>query len=208
MLLAGFDISSVAVGWSLVDRHGKVVACGTFKPTGIDVWARLASFAPWLDAFLRKHKPRAVAIEEPLRSDASRTERSTITDSKGRAVMRERSVSITPMATARALYAFAGVARMLFAMHRIPCREVNQRAWRKDFLGMAQAPKEVPGKQRTAWLKAQAFARAQRFGAQPDSEDAAEGVGVGLWLYGELGRLAHEQRVRIAADRVFSGVAR
>ncbi len=207
MLFAGFDISSVAIGWSLIDRQGKVVACGTFRPKGIDVWARLGEFAPWLDRFLREHKPRAVAIEEPLRSDASRTERSSFTDRTGRSVMKERSVSITPMATARALYAFAGVARMIFSLHGVQCREVNQRSWRKDFIGVAQAPREIEPKKRTAWLKGQSLARAKRLGAHPDSEDAAEGVGVGLWLYGEICRQAHAQRARIAADKAFGRAA-
>lgn len=207
MLFAGFDISSVAIGWSLVDRHGKVVACGTYRPEGIDVWARLAKFAPWLDRFMLKHKPRAVAIEEPLRSDATRTERSEFTDAKGHRVRRERNVSITPMATARALYAFAGVARMICSMHRVECIEVNQRTWRSTILGVAQAPREIEAKKRTKWLKDRAFTFASRVGAKPDSDDAGEGACIGLWLYGEICRRARDQRARIAADKAFRGRA-
>ncbi|WP_271169435.1 hypothetical protein [Hansschlegelia plantiphila] len=187
-----------------MDRQGKVVACGTFKPAGIDVWGRLGSFAAWLDRFLREHKPRAVAIEEPLRSDASRTERSTITDRNGRSIMKERSVSITPLTTARALYGFAGVARMICSLQGLPCREVNQRAWRKDFIGVAQAPREIPAKQRTHWLKATAFAQAQRIGAKPDSHDASDAVGVCSWLYGEILRSARAARSTPARHTVES----
>lgn len=199
-MLAGLDISSTAAGWAVMDRTGRVEACGTFKPRG-DYAARLYAFMGWYHRFLTERQIRVVAIEEPLRSDISKREIKVERGLLGE-TMRVTRRPITQMTTLRALYGFAAAAQAISHGAGVPYREVNNGDWRQAFIGARRAPKGTPNG--TEWLKARAFQQAQMIGARPDSDDAGDAVGVAFWLYGEIAREGRAQRARIAADKVFS----
>ena len=202
-MLAGLDISSSATGWAVMDRTGRVEACGTFKPRG-DYPARLHAFMGWLHAFLTQHQIRALAAEEPLRSDISKREVRFDRGLFGETTQITRR-PITQMTTLRALYGFSAAAQAISYGCGVPFREVNNGDWRQAFIGTRRAPKNVADGRE--WLKAAAFAQAQRIGARPDSNDAGDAVGVAFWLYGQIGREGRAARAKIAADKAFRGRA-
>jgi hypothetical protein len=194
MVLLGLDVSSVATGWAVMPGADPLV-CGTIRPKG-EGWAKGKSFCDQLHALMNRYRVTHIGMEEPLRSDLTRTE-VTFSDNPmfGQSVRKTRR-PMTNIGVLRKLYAFAGYVHLLAEVRDVPVWEVNQTTWRKSFLGVAHAPK---GAERN-WLKTQCFARCVRMGFSPDSDDAAEAIGVVHWLQGQL----QAERVTRAADALFA----
>lgn len=56
--------------------------------------------------------------------------------------------------------------------------DLSSREWRKHFLGVVRAPKEIPASQRRAWLKKEARKKCIERGWFVKSDDEAEALGV------------------------------
>lgn len=124
-----------------------------------------------------ENRIEAVAIEEPLRTDFSRTK--TIVDTSsawaGQAIRKEKQAG-TNLKTIFKIHGLEAVACRVAAQLNIPAYFVNQSTWGKAFTGSG-AP---------AGRKDRAVAQCKRLGIKITSVDAAESAGICWWLNGHL----------------------
>lgn len=181
MRLAGLDLATTS-GWAVFD-NGSPLTAGKFKSVGTTDGQVFSAFRLWLRGFLIAERIEHVAIEEPLRSDLSRTEINFDGGVFG-ARTHKTKVPITNMSTLRRLYGLAAHAHAVCHDLGIPVEEINQRTWRSAFLGSVAPPKGTGD--RTAWWKDQALQQCKRLGLDLKSKDAADAVGVCFALAGRL----------------------
>lgn len=59
---------------------------------------------------------------------------------------------------------------------------VSPPSWRKVFIGIATAPKEIVKEDRRAWLKAKTIEICEKRGLRPEDDNAADAIGILFWL--------------------------
>lgn len=176
--LLGLDVAT-HTGWAIKTRAG--VTAGTWKPPhGVDEARVFFEFQNWLHSFMGEHEVFQVAMEEPLRSDLTRTEKSFGKWGEAEKIFKK---PITNVTTLRRLYGMVGAVKAVCHARQVPLVEVNQAAWRSHWLGVTRAPRGT--KDGSKWLKDQSVARATRVGIAVDSDNAADAVGVLEWLVGQ-----------------------
>ena len=182
MVIIGLDVATTT-GWS-VYAGGKIRA-GRFRATGASDGAVFSSFRAWLLAFLVAEEATHIAMEEPLRSDLTKT---TVVNPGQHEVFGRKATTtktpITNVATLRRLYGLAAIVEEVASGLGISLEEVNQRTWRSSFIGSVSPPKGC--KDRTGWWKDQSLAKARAMGLEIKSKDAADAVGVGFVLHQKL----------------------
>lgn len=182
MRIAGLDCATTT-GFAVID--GQSIHAGKFTAKGDSDGAIFGSFRLWLRGFLIAERIDHVAIEEPLRSDLTKTEVRFDGPNLGwGAQSRKIRKPITNMSTLRRLYGLAAIVNEVAHSLDIEVEEVNQVTWRKAFLGPVAPPKSCPD--RTRWWKDQAQMQCRRIGLDLKSKDACDAVGVCFWLAGHL----------------------
>lgn len=159
-VLCGMDIATRS-GIAIMDGD-RLLHTEAFRPKGKADAEIFHGFRAWLRPLLVSFAVEHVAIEEPLRSDLSRTEKDGT------------KVPISNMQTFLRIYGLRALAvEMCFALN-IDCCEINQSTWRKAFLGNGRADKDM------------AVAQCKLLGYAVTSKDASEAIGVCWWLAGHL----------------------
>jgi len=99
------------------------------------------------------------------------------------AMLMPRAVTIS---SRQVLFGFRAVIVGLVFERDARLIEVPPHTWRSHFLGLVHAPKQVPRKQRRAWLKARAQDRVRELGWGDVSEDQADALGLLSYLRASL----------------------
>lgn len=199
-VIAGLDTGTTSgVGILSGDR---LMHAEAFRPKGDGDPAIFNGFRTWWRAILVAHEVTEVAIEEPLRTDLSKTETQQAGDAFGGRVVKVKK-PIGTMRTFLRLYGIRAHAIEVCAALSIPCREVNVQNWRDKIHGTRRAPKGTPNA--TAWWKGKALERCQLLGWPVKSKDAAEGALIAEYLRITL----KEERLGISVrpDDLFAGAA-
>lgn len=182
MIIVGLDVATTT-GWSRF--AGPAIAAGKFKAAGATDGAVFRSFEDQIRALLIEAECTHLAMEEPLRSDLTKT---TVVNPGQHEVFGRKAMTtktpITNVSTLRRLYGLAAIVQKVASDLRIPLTEVNQRSWRSAFLGPVSPPKGCGD--RTGWWKDQSLAKARLMGLGIKSKDAADAVGVGFYLHQQL----------------------
>lgn len=174
MALLGLD-PATRCGWAVMNRDG--VKAGSWAPRPGSPPGRIFSdFERWLSLLMEQHNVTDAAMEEPLRSDITRTEKTF--DSTGLFGPREKVFKrpITNMHTLRRLYGIAAVVQLVCHVRGVPLTEYNQTAWRSTFLGLAHAPRGT--KDGSKWLKDRSVQTCRRLQIDVSDDNAADAVGV------------------------------
>lgn len=200
MTIAGLDTGTTSgIGILAGDR---LIHAEAFRPDGDNDSAIFHGFRGWLRGMLLSHEVEELALEEPLRSDLSKTETQDAGDAFGARVVKVRK----PIGTMRTFLRLYGIrAHAIEVCHAInvPCREVNVQEWRDKIHGRRTAPKGTVNA--SAWWKTQSLERCRLLGWPIKSKDAAEGA-----LIAEYLRIAlKEERLGISAapGTLFAGAA-
>lgn len=201
MRLAGLDTGTIAgIGILSGDQlvHAEAHTLGPGRPDH-EVFA---AFRKWLRGMLLAHEVEELAIEEPLRTDLSRSEPVDMGDAFGPRIVKIKK-QIGNMRTFLRLYGLRGHAIEVSGSLNIPFREVNVQEWRAKIHGRRTAPKGT--KDATIWWKAQALERCRLLGWPVRSKDAAEGALIAEYLRITL----KEERLGITLkpDDLFAGAA-
>lgn len=194
MILAGLDQALRRSGASVLDGD-RFIHAEAFVAKGEGHGEIFNSFRIWWRGFLVGHGVEKAAIEEPLRSDLSRTEFDPDPDAMGH--MRKRKVPMTTMQTLLGLYGVRGHALEICASLNIDCVEVNNQKWRQEILGTRFAPKGTANA--SAWWKQQALDRCKLLGWSVPSKDAAESALIAEWL-----RIQLNPRYAVHRDDLFA----
>jgi hypothetical protein len=137
------------LGFAFGDGAG-VQDHGSFRlpSTGPDLGQFLHAYRAWLAGKLRERGPEKVVFESPILP------------------------STTNLNTCRKLYALAALTELLCLDARIDCGEANLMEIRRHFIGSARAPRDVPQKERRAWLKdaTEGMCRARGFNPADDND--------------------------------------
>lgn len=76
-------------------------------------------------------------------------------------------------------------------------RTVTTTSWRKAFIGVTKAPKEITdSKQRREWIKAKVLEECARRGLKPQNDNEADALGLMFWLL--TGGKSHQDATRAA----------
>ena len=198
--IAGLDTGTTSGFAAFCGEH--LVHAEAFRPDGENDAAIFYGFRTWLRGMLMAHEIEELAIEEPLRSDLSKTETQDASDAFGKRVVKLRK----PIGTMRTFLRLYGIrAHAIEVAHavNVPCREVNVQDWRQVIHGRRTAPKGTANA--SAWWKSQALERCRLLGWPIKSKDAAEAALVAEYL-----RIAlKEERLGIAVrpGDLFAGAA-
>lgn len=179
MIIAGLDVATTS-GWAIYGAG--TIRAGKFHAKGKTDGEIYRSFRTWLMSFLIAERVEFIAMEEPLRSDLTKT--TVMNPGQDEAFGRKSFKTKTPitnMSTLRRLYGLTAIVHEVAYGLRVEVEEVNQRVWRSAFLGPVSPPKGTSD--RTGWWKDQALAQARRLGVDITSKDAADAVGVGWAEY-------------------------
>lgn len=176
-------------GWALWTDRGSespAVSCGSWPCIGRDFDEKCAVLSDHLTETLRGQRRRQApvvkaAIEAPIRRLPTRKR------------MRDDGVEVDELAsnphTMLVLPAMIGAACAILRQFGVPWTIVAPSTWRKVALGTGRAP---VGKG-TAWFKSEMRMRAEILGAKLDfrvpNHDAADAVGIAIWLAAQSGRL-------------------
>lgn len=193
MILCGLDQALRKSGAAVLDGD-RFVHAEAFTAKGETHGEAFHAFRAWWRPFLIAHGVERVAVEEPLRSDMSRTETVFI---KGNAV--KNRVPMTNMTTLLGLYGVRAHAIEVCTALNIPVCEVNNQEWRDTIYQRRRAPKGV--KDTSAWWKQQALERCLQLGWVVPSKDAAEAALIAEWLrisMSPLGALSASYGERVA----------
>lgn len=197
MIFCGLDQALRNSGAAILDGNRFVVA-EAFKAKGAGQGQAFREFRGWWTAFLRKYRPDWVAIEEPLRSDMTRT---VVTckpsDAFGKSVVKTKQ-PLTNMQTLLGLYGVRAHAIEICEDLGVNYREVNNQDWRASIHGARHAPKGTPNS--SEWWKSRAVARCKQLGWIVPSKDAAEAALIAEWLRVQFSPLK--------ADKTLDHVAR
>lgn len=182
MIIVGLDVAATT-GFSVFD--GSSIRAGEFKAKGDTDGAIFRSFEDQLRGMLIDARCTHLAMEEPLRSDLTKTTVVGVGQSNAFGGMPMKAKTpITTVSTMRRLYGLAAIVQKIAHDLAIPMDEVNQKSWRSCFLGPVSPPKGC--KDRTGWWKDQSLAKARSMGLDIKSKDAADAVGVGYYLHLKL----------------------
>lgn len=192
MILAGLDAALRKSGAAILDCD-RFIHAEAFTAKGDRHGDIFHSFRQWWLPFLRSHGVERVAVEEPLRSDLTRTEVKFV---DGAAV--KSRAPITNMQTLLGLYGTRAHAIEICAALNIPCVEVNSQEWRGMIHGTRRAPKGTPNS--SEWWKQQALARCEQLGWPVPSKDAAEAALICEWLRISLSPLGRAARGGLFAE--------
>lgn len=159
-ILCGLDIATTT-GAAILDDD-RYLHAEAFRPKGKTDPEIFHGFRVWLRALLVSFRVEYVGIEEPLRSDLTRTEKDGT------------KVPISTMTTFLRLYGLRGHAVEICHALNIQHAEYNQSTWRKSFLRNGRGDKDM------------ALAQCKLMRFPITSKDAAEAVGVAWHLGGQL----------------------
>lgn len=179
-ILCGIDSALRKSGAAILDGS-RFVHAEAFAAKGDSHGEIFHAYRQWLRAFLVGNGVEYVALEEPLRSDLTRTV--VDTESQGEAFTRrapKKKVPITNMQTLLGLYGVRAHTVELCHALNIEIIEVNNQDWRQVIHGRRQAPKGT--KDSSAWWKQQAMQRCQQLGWAVPSKDAGEAALIAEWL--------------------------
>lgn len=132
-----------------------VIEHGAYKlpSTGADIGAFLFAYRAWLMAALSRFAPLdEVVFEMPILPDT------------------------TNIATLRKLYSLAGITELVVQDQRIGCSEANLMDIRRHFIGSPRAPRDVPVKERRAWIKDATMTMCRRRGFKPVDDNDADAL--------------------------------
>lgn len=203
LIVLALDLSKRATGWACGDGtrwHHGTLKCPYEPPAELsqnDISADYSgSVADWhrrlIFQLIENHKPEYAAIEKPLPSNLVEKKRFIKNDA---GAFGQSLISVPMPATSfGSLFALYGLAfQTAGLLHRksIPCHFVAAQTWRKA-IGVGQPPKTE--KDRSRWYKRECIRVLSLRGIDVSSPDAAEAVGIGICLLGQL-----NQSVRIGA---------
>lgn len=179
MILAGLDSALRKSGAAVLDGD-RFVHAEAFTAKGDDHGAIFHSFRNWWRPFLVAHEVERVAIEQPLRSDLTRTNvEFDDSDVFGRSVKKTK-VPMTNMQTLLGLYGVRAHALEVCAAINVRAVEVNNQEWRDVIHGQRRAPRGT--RNSSDWWKQQALQRCRQLGWSVPSKDAAEAALIAEWL--------------------------
>lgn len=185
MRLCGLDSALRKSGAAVLDGD-RFVEAQAFHAKGESQAEAFHQFRVWWRAFLIRHEVDRAAVEEPLRSDMSRT----VTQIAGDKIVRTKQ-PITNMQTLLGLYGVRAHAIEVCHALNIPCVEINNQDWRNTVYGQRRAPKST--KDASEWWKQKALERCKQLGWSVPSKDAAESAMIAEALrisLSPLGRLS------------------
>lgn len=147
------DLATVT-GFACGSTDGTPVSHGVvaIPKTGEDIGRFLAHFRDWLNAALDDMGPDEIVFESPILPD-------TIN-----------------LKTARKLYSLAGVAEMVAHDRKIRVSEANLNDIRGHFIGIKQAPRDVPKSKRRQWIKDKIIAECRKRGFRVSGDDDADAI--------------------------------
>lgn len=152
MTLMCLDLATF-LGFAVGDAGG-VQAHGSHKlpSTGEDIGAFLNAYRAWLDAAISRWQPEEIVFESPILP------------------------ATTNLTTCRKLYGLTGVTEMMAQNRHVRCREANLMDIRRHFIGAARAPRDVPVKERRAWIKDSTVAMCRKRGFRPADDNDADAL--------------------------------
>lgn len=165
-VLCGLDSALRKSGAAVLDGD-RLVHAEAFTARGKSHGEAFHEFRVWWRNFLLAHDVEHVAIEQPLRSDLSKTTSELVGDK----VIKTRA-PIANMQTLLGLYGVRAHAIEVCAALQVPVEEINNQAWRDVIYGRRTAPKNT--RNSSEWWKQQALDRCQQLGWAVPSKDAAE----------------------------------
>ena len=180
MILAGLDSALRNSGAAVIDGD-RFVHAEAFTAKGDTHGEIFHSFRNWWRPFLLAHGVERVAIEEPLRSDLTRTniKFDGTADAFGKSLVKTKT-PMTTMKTLLGLYGTRAHAIEICSGLNIDCVEINNQEWRDVIHGRRTAPKGTANS--SLWWKEQALARCKLLGWVVPSKDAAEAALIAEWL--------------------------
>lgn len=179
MRFCGLDQALRHSGAAILDGDRFVLA-EAFHARGVGQGAAFHEFRMWWERFLDDYRPDYVAIEEPLRSDMSRTAvEYRPNDAFGKSVVKTK-VPMTNMQTLLGLYGIRAHAIEVCEAMKINHVEVNNQDWRQTIHGVRHAPKGTTNS--SEWWKGAALTRCRQLGWSVPSKDAAESALIAEWL--------------------------
>lgn len=195
----GLDQALRNSGAAVLDGDRFVLA-EAFHARGQGQGAAFHEFRNWWAGFLETHRPDWVAIEEPLRSDMTRSVvQYRPNDAFGKSVIKTKA-PLTNMQTLLGLYGVRAHAIEICEAAKVQYVEVNNQDWRAIIHGQRHAPKGTTNA--SEWWKATALLRCRQLGWAVPSKDAAEAALIAEWLRISLTPAGRQRN----AD-LFSGVA-
>ena len=174
MILCGLDSALRKSGAAIIDGD-RFVHAEAFHAKGETQGEAFHQFRVWWRSFLVAHGVERAAIEEPLRSDLSRSEMTFV---KGQPV--KSRIPMTTMKVLLGLYGVRAHAIEVCCSLNIPVVEINNQEWRDCIHGRRKAPKGTQDS--SAWWKQQALDRCKQLGWSVPSKDAAEAALICEWL--------------------------
>lgn len=179
MRYCGLDQALRNSGAAILDGDRFVLA-EAFHARGNAQGAAFHEFRMWWERFLDDHRPDYVAIEEPLRSDMTRTSvKYAPNDAFGKSVIKTKQ-PLTNMQTLLGLYGVRAHAIEVCEAMKIRYVEVNNQEWRGVIHGQRHAPKGTANA--SEWWKGAALTRCKQLGWSVPSKDAAESALIADWL--------------------------
>lgn len=179
MKIVGLDQALRHSGAAVLDGNRFVVA-EAFHAKGESQGKAFHQFRDWWSAFLDRHRPDWVAIEEPLRSDMTRTSVAyRPNDAFGKTVVKTKQ-PLTNMQTLLGLYGVRAHAIEICEASRIEYVEVNNQEWRGLIHGVRTAPRGT--RNPSEWWKEQAMTRCRQLGWSVPSKDCAEAALIAEWM--------------------------
>ncbi|MGB6080249.1 MAG: hypothetical protein WBF99_12395 [Xanthobacteraceae bacterium] len=179
MKFVGLDQALRNSGAAVLDGDRFVLA-EAFHAKGVGQGKAFHEFRVWWTGFLRRHRPDWVAIEEPLRSDMTRTSVAyRPNDAFGKSVVKTKQ-PLTNMQTLLGLYGVRAHAIEVCEALGIEYKEINNQEWRSVIHGVRHAPKGTANS--SEWWKGQALTRCKQLGWVVPSKDAAEAALIAEWL--------------------------
>lgn len=204
---------ATTLGWASYEDLGRDryprVQCGTFTAKGEPEARLFGDCAVQMRELLDRVRPRRVAIEMRLPSFARGSE-----EDDPRALTHGRPVrkQIRNEANVKRQDGIRGIILAQLGMRRpsmglpngIPYEEVNSQTWRRSFFGEGhRPPPTIAPEKRRNWWKAEARLKAEmlgvRWGFSVPNADAAEAVGMVIWLAAREGTLAARDALKRVA---------
>ncbi len=187
-MLLGLDLATTS-GFAFYESLGvgraPRIRCGSFKCEGDDFDTKAESLSDHLYDLLKAERQSGsrieyAAIEAPLRviPTGGRKHGGMFASVPGEAASNPN--------TLMQLHAIAGAACAILRQFHIQKRIVMPATWRKSFIGITRAPANIPKNKGSDWLKNQSREAADLLGAKygfhVPNKDAAEAVGIVMWL--------------------------
>lgn len=207
MKLLGID-PATKTGWALyepIPGHNPRVRLGIIEADGSSDARLFADFAIRIARLFAEVEPDVVGLEAPIPSFAAgeliEDPNALIPGSRVRRQIRDERSVRRSLGLRAIILANIGARRHSRGLPSgIPYEEVTSQTWRKSFFGKGtKPPATVAPKNRRPWWKAQAVAQAKLLGnawkfAVP-GPDAAEALGIAVWLAGEADRVVGRSRL-------------